>query len=104
MLQKVGRVAYKLDLPAQARIHSVFQASVLKKKVGTNTQVLQQLPPVNVHGQFIVEPIAVLDRRMVKKGNVAAVEVLVQWSNTLPSDATWESWTDLHENFPTFQP
>lgn len=39
---------------------------------------------------------------MVKKGNAAAVEVLVQWSNTLPSDATWESWDDLHKQFPQF--
>lgn len=104
VLQRAGPVAYKLQLPPEARIHSECHVSVLKKKVGKTDQVSQQLPSVDVHGQFIVEPLSILERRMVKKGNAAAVEVLVQWSNTLPSDATWESWDDLHKQFPHFQP
>lgn len=71
-------MAYKLQLPPEARIRSVFHVSVLKKKVGKTYQVSQQLPPVDVHGQFIVEPLSILEQRMVKKGNAAAVEVLVQ--------------------------
>lgn len=39
-------------------------------------------------GQALVEPIAFLDRRVVKKGNAAATQVLVQWDNLLHVEAT----------------
>lgn len=52
--------------------------SLLKKKIRVSTQLSPVLLPVDAHGQFLVESIAILDRRMVKKHNAALVEVLVQ--------------------------
>nr|GEV36004.1 hypothetical protein [Tanacetum cinerariifolium] len=42
-------------------------------------------------GLIVVEPQAVLDRRMQKKGDKAVVYVLVQWENETEADATWNS-------------
>lgn len=102
--EKVGAVAYKLKLLEYAKIHPVFHVSLLKKKIGLNCTSIPTLPSEESLDQFRGEPIAVLERRMVKKNNAAAVEVLVQWDNTLPSEATWEDWDQLHLKFPHFQP
>lgn len=58
--------------------------------------VTPQLPStITDQGHLLLEPIAILDRRITKRGNHAATQVLVQWSNSFPEDATWEFLHDL---------
>ena len=44
VLDKIGKVAYKLDLPITFRLYSVFHVSVLKNQIGENHIVLRELP------------------------------------------------------------
>lgn len=74
MLQKIGQVAYKLDLPTGSLIHPVFHVSLLKKRVGSKYFVSTELLRLGTEGQFIVYPIAILDRRTIKRRNVAVVQ------------------------------
>lgn len=50
-------------------------------------------PSTSEDGQFLIIPVSILQMQMVRKGNVAAVKVLIQWSNLPPEDATWEDMT-----------
>ena len=59
---------------------------------------------MNDDGVLQMEPIAVLDRRIVKRNNNAVVQWLVQWSRTFPEDATWIDYDEFLSKFPDFQP
>lgn len=104
VVRKVGAVAYELELPSHSRIHPVFHVSLLKKKLGNDAVVQSELPLVGEDGRIQLEPLAVLDRRLVKRNNRPFTEVLVQWTNTIPNDATWEPWHEFQQRFPHFQP
>ncbi|GJR08521.1 putative RNA-directed DNA polymerase [Tanacetum coccineum] len=73
IVAKVGEVSYKLEVPTDSQIHPMFHVSQLKKFRRTISHVSSVLPHLDSTGVIALEPIAVLDKRMAKKGNVAAV-------------------------------
>ena len=76
VLEKVGVVAYKLELPAGSKVHSIFHVSQLKKHVGPSASQ-SQLPLIDDTGVLIKKPISIMDRRIGKRGGKAVTEVLV---------------------------
>jgi hypothetical protein len=46
------------------------------------------------------EPEAVLERRLVKKGQAAIPQSLVKWSGIPVSSATWEDYNVVRIRFP----
>lgn len=102
IIDRCGKVAYKLQLPAGSKIHPVFHVSQLKVLVG-NVTTSTQLPSI-VSNVLVREPEAILDRQMVNRQGRAATKVLVKWSNETPEEATWEFLFDLQKKFPNFQP
>ncbi|XP_071924740.1 uncharacterized protein [Coffea arabica] len=101
---RIGKVAYRLKLPATSRIHPVFHVSLLKKKLRDQTTPTLQLPDVDERGQIRVEPVALLCRRMIKRRNAASTQWLIQWWGTEPAEATWEDAEQIREKFPQFRP
>ena len=97
VIQKIGVVAYKLQLPEGARIHPVFHVSLLKNFAGELAEPSQELPPVNEEGAVILEPQHILDTRWVKRGNKFEEENLIQWKHLPVEDATWETNQSLLE-------
>lgn len=76
VLKKIGVVAYILELPKDSRIHLVFHVSLLKKKIGDNVVVQEELPTVdNDDDSLHPKPQAILDRRV----RMQKEEVLIHW-------------------------
>ena len=63
MLQKIGTMAYKLELHAASQLHPVFHVSYLKKVIGDKLLVQTILPELDEEGKIILEPEAVIETR-----------------------------------------
>jgi hypothetical protein len=98
ILQQIGRVAYKLELPPSSSIHPIFLVSQLKPSVKSANLVSQSLPRVHVDVQV---PVLVLARRSVSRGGHHVAQVKVRWSNCDEALDTWEDEVALRQQFPT---
>jgi hypothetical protein len=99
--EKFGKLAYKLTLPPDSRIHPVFHVSQLKPFTPDYSPVFAELPrppDLSVADTF---PVAILDRRMVKKGSAVLVQIKVLWDALPESAATWEDYEVLRRRYPT---
>lgn len=68
ILERIGEVAYRLELPATSKIHPVIHVSQLKRAIGANVQVQPILPsPLDV----LQVPTRILQRCLRQQGNVA---------------------------------
>ncbi|GKB97903.1 transposon ty3-G gag-pol polyprotein [Tanacetum coccineum] len=102
IIERVGPVAYRLELPPGALIHNVFHVSLLKKCQGD--------PPIPVSSEVSPEvlptgpqPEVVLEERVVQKGKYRPkAEVLVKWKGFPREDATWETKWRFQKAYPDF--
>jgi hypothetical protein len=97
VLQRVGTVAYKLELPPSSSIHPDFHISQLKKAVGVDHQISPLVPQDKLLFQVREK---LLQRHMVTKGSRSVYQVLVKWSLSPESLATWEDLLSLKQKFP----
>eukprot|EP00253_Pinus_taeda_P035101 PITA_35101 len=80
ILARVGPVAYQLALPSHIRVHNVFH--------------------VEPEGEFMVEPVNILDRRRVELRKRVINQVKVQWQHFGLDEATWEDDQSMREAYP----
>ena len=100
VLEKIGAVAYRLQLPDDSAIHPVFHISQLKAFHPDYTPVYKTLPTMTDLEATTAQPEKILEHRLVKKGNNVVPQVLITWTG-LPQDlATWEDYHVVKERFP----
>lgn len=76
---KIGAIAYGLLLPADVLIYPIFHVSQLKRCMEVPT-IIAYPPVFHLSSPYCPTPEAILERRLVKKGNRAVGQVLVKWS------------------------
>lgn len=93
MLSRVGKVAYRLELPPEASIHNVFHISHWKKSLNVH-QTLQSNPPQFTENfKWNVERLDVLGVHWNTDSNVEKRHI--HWQHHSTFEATWEGALDM---------
>ncbi|WVZ89345.1 hypothetical protein U9M48_035766 [Paspalum notatum var. saurae] len=98
ILERIGQVAYRLELLATARIHDVFHVGLLMPYRGPEPTQQSSLPPIH-HGRACPVPHQVLRGRLAR----GQPKVLVQWQGLSAADASWMPLTEFQRLYPSFQ-
>ncbi|KAJ9544243.1 hypothetical protein OSB04_023950 [Centaurea solstitialis] len=102
VLARVGKVAYRLELPAVlGQIHSTFHVSQLRKCLADETAHIP-LDDIQVDESlnYVERPVAVLDRKVKRLRNREIPIVKVQWQHRKGSEWTWEPEAEMREHYP----
>ncbi|XP_068644710.1 uncharacterized protein [Aristolochia californica] len=94
----VGSLAYRLQLPPDAKIHDVFHVSLLKPFKGDSPMLYTPLPPLE-DGRVLPTPALVLQARRVH----GSWEILVQWAKTDRTEVSWEPLEAFRAVYFTFE-
>ncbi|GKC08357.1 ty3-gypsy retrotransposon protein [Tanacetum coccineum] len=101
--ERVGKVAYRLLLPETSKIHPVFHVSVLRRYNGeVEAGGVHVLPVDFEEGGPIEQPLSICGVRSVLSRGKPTTQVLVQWTNSSPENATWEGLREFKLAYPDF--
>jgi hypothetical protein len=103
--ERVGKVAYRLDLPDKlSGIHPVFHISMLRKFVKDDRKVV--IPNIDITGitvradtSYEVEPVRLLARSERKLRSKVTPTVKVLWDASDETNTTWEIEEDVRHDF-----
>ncbi|GKA69246.1 hypothetical protein Tco_0775310, partial [Tanacetum coccineum] len=102
VLEKVGSVAYKLELPKElSRVHNTFHVSNLKK---CHADEPLAVPLDGLHFddklQFVEEPVEIIDREVKRLKRSLIPLVKVQWNSRRGPEFTWEREDQSRKKYP----
>ena len=102
VIARVGKVAYRLELPAElSQIHDTFHVSQLRKCIADETAVLPlEDIQVNASLNYVERLVAIRDRKIKVLRNKEVPLVQVQWQHRKWSELTWEPEQEVRDQHP----
>ncbi|GJX28443.1 putative reverse transcriptase domain-containing protein [Tanacetum coccineum] len=102
VLEKVGEVAYKLELPEElSRVHNTFHVSNLKKCYADEPLAV---PLDGLHFDdklhFVEEPVEIVDREVKRLKRSRIPLVKVRWNSKRGPEFTWEREDQFKKKYP----
>ncbi|GKC99572.1 putative reverse transcriptase domain-containing protein [Tanacetum coccineum] len=102
ILERIGPVSYKLELPKEiSNVHSTFHVSNLKKCLSDESLII----PIkelrfNNKLNFVEEPVEIMDRevKQLKQSRIPIVKV--RWNYKRGPEFTWECKDQIHAKYP----
>jgi hypothetical protein len=108
VIQKVGTVAYKLQLPQGTKLHDTFHVNQLKKHLGPHAVPNPNLHVLTSDSKIKTAPKFILQRQQIPCSNgeydIAVDQWLIHWENLTAEEATWEDAKFIQATFPVFKP
>ncbi|GKE44176.1 hypothetical protein Tco_1471460 [Tanacetum coccineum] len=102
VLEKVGSVAYKLELPQElSRVQNIFHVSNLKKCYSDEPLVVL-LEGLHVDDKlcFVEEPVEIMDREVKRLKQSRIPIVKVRWNSRRGPEFTWEREDQFQKKYP----
>ncbi|GJX56219.1 hypothetical protein Tco_0286116 [Tanacetum coccineum] len=102
IVEKVGLVAYRLDLPEELNgVHDTFHMSNLKKCLADPTlQVPLDEIQVDAKLNFMEEPVQILETEFKKLKRSRISIVKVRWNSKREPEFTWEREDQMKLKYP----
>jgi chromodomain-containing protein len=96
IIQKIGNVAYRLELPLLIKVHDVFHIDLLTpyKETEEYGQAYTRPPPITVQSEEEYEVESILQARHKRVGD--SLEYKVHWKGYPSADNSWVPHKDLH--------
>nr|GEU32473.1 putative reverse transcriptase domain-containing protein [Tanacetum cinerariifolium] len=102
VLEEIGKVTYKLELPEErSRVHNTFHVSNLKK-CHADEPLAVPLDGLHVDDKlhFIEEPVEIVDREVKQLKRSQILLVKVRWNSKRGPEFTWEREDQFRKKYP----
>nr|GEZ63830.1 putative reverse transcriptase domain-containing protein [Tanacetum cinerariifolium] len=106
ILDRVGTVAYRLELPEQqSRIHSMFHISKLKKCMADEPLAIP-LDEIQVDDKlnFIEDSVEIMNHEVKRMKQSRILIVKVRWNSRRGPEFTWEPEDQMRKKYPHLFP